>query len=309
MKNHYKMWLGKALLALALVTPALAASAGAPSDLYMFGGPAGWDKTSLLHYSSKDGNVFKFENVTFSGELNFRFKSNQNNDDSGFYGTTGNDGEAVLVGTGMQIGDGHWNNWKMPETGKYNIEVNFDTWKMTATKVENIKSTFVLKAWDEKGEAQSIDFSTTDYKTYTATFDLPTDQRFKIVRDGDTYYSTSEQSFDKLRDGVTYTLQDDGSYIQFTNDKKDVTITLTWDGVNATVVFSGLGNTDNTDMYLAYSQNGEKQKVKMEKLGDVYYIRNHYMPKNETANDVLLPVRGQRRIYLPHHQQEQQQPG
>lgn len=285
MKNHYKMWLGKVLLALALVTPALAASAGAPSDLYMFGGPAGWDKTSLLHYSSKDGNVFKFENVTFSGELNFRFKSNQNNDDSGFYGTTGNDGEAVLVGTGMQIGDGHWNNWKMPETGKYNIEVNFDTWKMTATKVENIKSTFVLKAWDEKGEAQSIDFSTTDYKTYTATFDLPTDQRFKIVRDGDTYYSTSEQSFDKLRDGVTYTLQDDGSYIQFTNDKKDVTITLTWDGVNATVVFSGLGNTDNTDMYLTYSQNGEKQKVKMEKLGDVYYIRNHYMPKNGTAND------------------------
>ena len=78
MKNHYKKWLGKALLALALIAPALAASAGAPSDLYMFGGPAGWDKTRLLHYSSKDGNVFKFENVTFSGELNFRFKSNQN---------------------------------------------------------------------------------------------------------------------------------------------------------------------------------------------------------------------------------------
>lgn len=290
MKNHYKMWLGKALLALALVTPALAASAGAPSDLYMFGGPAGWDKTSLLHYSSKDGNVFKFENVTFSGELNFRFKSNQNNDDSGFYGTTGNDGEAVLVGTGMQIGDGHWNNWKMPETGKYNIEVNFDTWKMTATKVETIKSTFVLKAWDENGEAQSIDFSTTDYKTYIATFDLPTDQRFKIVRDGGTYYSTSEQSFDKLRDGVTYTLQD-GSDIKFTNLQKDVTITLTWDGVNAKVVFSGLDNTDNTDntdMYLTYSQNGHKQKVKMEKLGDVYYIRNHNMPKNGTTNEMCF---------------------
>lgn len=290
MKNHYKKWLGKALLALALIAPALAASAGAPSDLYMFGGPAGWDKTRLLHYSSKDGNVFKFENVTFSGELNFRFKSNQNNDDSGFYGTTGNDGEAVLVGTGMQIGDGHWNNWKMPETGKYNIEVNFDTWKMTATKVENIKSTFVLKAWDEKGEAQSIDFSTTDYKTYIATFDLPTDQRFKIVRDGGTYYSTSEQSFDKLRDGVTYTLQD-GSDIKFTNLQKDVTITLTWDGVNAKVVFSGLDNTDNTDntdMYLTYSQNGHKQKVKMEKLGDVYYIRNHNMPKNGTTNEMCF---------------------
>lgn len=285
MKNHYKMWLGKALLALALVTPALAASAGAPSDLYMFGGPAGWEKTRLLHYSSKDGNVFKFENVTFSDELNFRFKSNQNNDNNGFYGTTGIDGEAVLVGTGMQIGDGHWNNWKMPETGKYNIEVNFDTWEMTATKVETIKSTFVLKALDENGEAQSIDFSTTDYKTYTATFDLPTDQRFKIVRDGGTYYSTSEQSFDKLRDGVTYTLQDGGSYIQFTNVKKDVTITLTWDGVNAKVVFSGLGNTDNTDMYLTYSQNGQKKEVEMEKLGDVYYIRNHYMPKNGTTND------------------------
>lgn len=290
MKNHYKKWLGKALLALALIAPALAASAGAPSDLYMFGGPAGWDKTRLLHYSSKDGNVFKFENVTFSGELNFRFKSNQNNDDSGFYGTTGNDGEAVLVGTGMQIGDGHWNNWKMPETGKYNIEVNFDTWKMTATKVENIKSTFVLKAWDENGEAQSIDFSTTDYKTYIATFDLPTDQRFKIVRDGGTYYSTSEQSFDKLRDGVTYTLQD-GSDIKFTNLQKDVTITLTWDGVNAKVVFSGLDNTDNTDntdMYLTYSQNGHKQKVKMEKLGDVYYIRNHNMPKNGTTNEMCF---------------------
>lgn len=290
MKNHYKKWLGKALLALALIAPALAASAGAPSDLYMFGGPAGWDKTRLLHYSSKDGNVFKFENVTFSGELNFRFKSNQNNDDSGFYGTTGNDGEAVLVGTGMQIGDGHWNNWKMPETGKYNIEVNFDTWKMTATKVENIKSTFVLKAWDENGEAQSIDFSTTDYKTYIATFDLPTDQRFKIVRDGGTYYSTSEQSFDKLRDGVTYTLQD-GSDIKFTNLQKDVTITLTWDGVNANVVFSGLDNTDNTDntdMYLTYSQNGHKQKVKMEKLGDVYYIRNHNMPKNGTTNEMCF---------------------
>lgn len=51
------------------------------------------------------------------------------------------------------------------------------------------------------------------------------------------------------------------------------------------MVFSGLGNTDNTDMYLTYSQNGQKQKVKMEKLGDVYYIRNHYMPKNGTAND------------------------
>lgn len=290
MKKYYKMWLGKALLALALIAPALAASAGAPSDLYMFGGPAGWDKTRLLHYSSKDGNVFKFENVTFSGELNFRFKSNQNNDDSVFYGTTGNDGEAVLVGTGMQIGDGHWNNWKMPETGKYNIEVNFDTWKMTATKVENIKSTFVLKAWDENGEAQSIDFSTTDYKTYIATFDLPTNQRFKIVRDGGTYYSTSEQSFDKLRDGVTYTLQD-GSDIKFTNLQKDVTITLTWDGVNAKVVFSGLDNTDNTDntdMYLTYSQNGHKQKVKMEKLGDVYYIRNHNMPKNGTTNEMCF---------------------
>lgn len=290
MKNHYKKWLGKALLALALIAPALAASAGAPSDLYMFGGPAGWDKTSLLHYSSKYGNVFKFENVTFSGELNFRFKSNQNDDDSGYYGTTGIDGEAVLVGTGMQIGDGHWNNWKMPETGKYNIEVNFDTWKMTATKVENIKSTFVLKAWDENGEAQSIDFSTTDYKTYIATFDLPTDQRFKIVRDGGTYYSTSEQSFDKLRDGVTYTLQE-GSDIKFTNLQKDVTITLTWDGVNANVVFSGLDNTDNTDntdMYLTYSQNGHKQKVKMEKLGDVYYIRNHNMPKNGTTNEMCF---------------------
>lgn len=149
MKNHYKMWLGKALLALALIAPALAASAGAPSDLYMFGGPAGWNQTSLLHYSSKDGNVFKFENVTFSGELNFRFKSSQNDDNSGYYGTTGNDGEAVLVGTGMPIGDGNWHNWKMPENGKYNIEVNFDTWEMTATKVETIKSTFVLQALDE----------------------------------------------------------------------------------------------------------------------------------------------------------------
>lgn len=263
MKKLYKKWLGKALLALALIAPATM-----QAKTVYFENSENWSTVKVYPYGSGytvpgwPGNV-----MTKIGDTNF-------------YSAEVGDASYVIFNNdnGTQTKGDNYDNSSVKDGYLYRLDGR-DNGVFKLTSLPMYPTDLYLYGgpggWDTSNALKYSEKSGNVFTFNNVEFTNERSFRFICDTNGSGHYG-SESDANVMSVGSTLNMKYGWHNCWQVPEAGAYNIVVDFD--NRTVTLKNA----YPDMYLCYKENDQQQKVKMDRLGDVYYIRNHKMPKNGT---------------------------